>query len=234
MKTIPLALLAILFSATEMNAQETSQTTPDSTTKSFACPMAGGMMRGGMGMGGGMMQGGMEMPQGMMQGGMMMGPGMMGQPGMGLGMPVRDVALRAMTFAPGRLLALRESLALTAEQVSALERLKADRGVARQKGMEALRSAAEKLRALFDAERSDPGAVRAAAKEVAELHGMMHATLIADAAAARAVLTESQREEVNRLLCCGGRGGMGSGGGSAEASGAGHERHHSTTGGQRP
>ncbi|NIM50963.1 MAG: hypothetical protein GTN78_24505 [Gemmatimonadales bacterium] len=135
----------------------------------------------------------------MMQSGMMSG-GMMG-PGMTMGMPAGSVIMRAMRFHPAHLVALQEQLALTPEQVAQLEALPSAH---RQGHQEKPVTSGAELRNLEDAfrtERPDTAAVRVAAERLFQQHAAWHAQMLADAAAARGVLSEEQRDKVPAMSC---------------------------------
>lgn len=173
MKTVLIATLATITIAGGLNAQQSGhcQAARDST----------GQMRSGEMMG--MMQGNM-MHGGMMQGDMMSM------------MPASGTAMRAMLFAPKHVKALGDSLNLTADQVAALDQLVERSATAHRDLMATAEAAAAKLAELFDAGTVDSGAVRAAALDAFQPQAAMHAQMLVDAAAARLILTASQRKMV--------------------------------------
>ncbi len=178
MKTVLIATLATITIAAGLNAQQSGhcQAAGDSTGQM----RSGGMM--------GMMQGGM-MQGDMMHGGMMQGD-MMSM------MPASGTAMQAMRFAPKHVKALGDSLDLTADQVAALDQLVEQSATAHRDLMATAEAAAAKLAELFEAGTVDSGAVRAAALDAFQPQAAMHAQMLADAAAARLILTASQREMV--------------------------------------
>jgi hypothetical protein len=178
MKTVLIATLATITIAGGLNAQQSGhcQAAGDSTGQM----RSGGMM--------GMMQGGM-MQGDMMHGGMMQGD-MMSM------MPASGTAMQAMRFAPKHVKALGDSLDLTADQVAALDQLVERSATAHRDLMATAEAAAAKLAELFDAGTVDSGAVRAAALDAFQPQAAMHAQMLVDAAAARLILTASQREMV--------------------------------------
>ncbi len=173
MKTVLIATLATITIAGGLNAQQSGhcQAARDSTGQM----RSGGMM--------GMMQGDM-MHGGMMQGDMMSM------------MPASGTAMQAMRFAPKHVKALGDSLDLTADQVAALDQLVEQSATAHRDLMATAEAAAAKLAELFDAGTVDSGAVRAAALDAFQPQAALHAQMLVDAAAARLILTASQREMV--------------------------------------
>ena len=116
--------------------------------------------------------------------------------------------MQAMRFAPKHVKALGDSLDLTADQVAALDQLVEQSATAHRDLMATAEAAAAKLAELFDAGTVDSGAVRAAALDAFQPQAAMHAQMLVDAAAARLILTASQREMVAAMAKRCGHGGQ--------------------------
>lgn len=194
-------LVALSFTAGSLGAQQHQRGAPPDSGSSLQmahCVPGGTMswmqrdMRPGE-MHRDMAGGGMHM--GMMSG-MMQGQGMMRMPG---GILMR----RPMSFQADHILAYREELELQPEQVSQLEQLESARGAAHQAAVSAAREQWQKFQEAFDADPPDTAAVRTAAEQALGPHAAIHARMIADAAAVRAILTEAQREKAVTLPRCG-------------------------------
>jgi len=109
-------------------------------------------------------------------------------------MPGGALMMRAMRFTPQRVRAHAEALGLSADQTAALDRL-----IERQSGnpktmMQAMKAATARLSEQFDALTIDTAAVRAAALDVFRTEANMHANMLVNAAAVRAILMPAQRE----------------------------------------
>ncbi len=200
------ALMALAITAGPLGAQQPQRgVQADSGAVPRMAPCGGDAMMSRMqqGMRPGEMQMGTtacDMQMGMMSG-MMHGQRMMQMPG-------DRLTRRAMRFQPDHVLAYREELELTPEQVAQLQELETARGAAHKEAMSAAREEWHKLQQAFDADSPDTAAVRTAAERALQAHAALHARMIADAASVRAILSGAQREQAIALPLCG-RGMMG-------------------------
>lgn len=180
-----------------------------------------------------------------MAGGSMMG-NMMQMMGGGMEM------MQAMRFLPGNVLMNRDTLKLTAGQVSRIEAL--GRGAPGMAGMsmkdtsmkgksiqdmpmkdmpmmKQMQAGQSQLWAAFDKTPADPAAIQAAAAQMATLHAQMMADHLITAAKVRDVLTPTQREQLAKMPspCMDDGAGMmqkGQSSGGMSNSGAEHDHDH--------
>lgn len=208
MKRALTTLVALGLVAAPLAAQQHPMARPDSAAAGRMAHCSDGM---GMGMSGGV---GMQMMEGMGQGAMQM--------------PGREAMRRPMHFGARQVLAQREALGLSADQVARIEQLSATPPRMSQH-MATVRKAEEDLTRSFDAEVPDTAAVKAAAERLLRLHAAVHTQRIAKAALVRAILTPDQRERALQLPACpmGETGGMMKQEASpSPAPPGGHEEHH--------
>ena len=139
----------------------------------------------------------------------MMGPGMMGQgPMMGQGMQhemmmhmqqmqeMMGPMMRGMAFAPDHLLNRRDTLGLTAEQVSRLTALRDAAKVAHDRAAAQAKAHMDALGKVFNAAAPDTAAARQHFQAAHQAMGDAHWAMLRAAALARAVLTDGQRGRV--------------------------------------
>ena len=143
-----------------------------------------GMMRPGM-MGRGPMMG-----QGMQHG---MMPGMMHMQQMH---EMMGPMMRGMAFAPDHLLHRKDSLGLTADQVSRLTALREAALAAHDRAATQARTHMEALARVFSAAAPDTAGARQHFQAAHQAMGDAHWAMLRAAAQARAVLTDSQRSRV--------------------------------------
>ncbi|HEX9728228.1 MAG TPA: hypothetical protein VGA37_06975 [Gemmatimonadales bacterium] len=128
-----------------------------------------------------------------------------GQPGMMQGEDMRAMAAHqimrdVMRLMPHRVLALRDSLGLDAEQVHHLEALRTE--LLQSQPDDAMMRRHEALRRAFEAKHPDPLGVRVATEELMSSHAQIHAAQIVAAATVRGLLTGPQRERLEGLMPC--------------------------------
>lgn len=221
-RTTSLTLLAVLLTAGGVSAQEQRHgQRPDTTGPAAAGP---GMMHGSM-------MGAMGMMQGMAGGAMcpmMASGGMMAAP---------EIMRRAQHLSPSQVLSQKESLELTPPQLERLQQLLPDESAQRET-MTSAHQARQELARLFDTERPNSDAVKAAAEKLFGLQAGMHAQRIAAAAAVRGILTGAQREKAMLIMPEGMSGMMGGclmqgdmmrntmQRGQTDRPGSEHEQHH--------
>ncbi len=124
--------------------------------------------------------------------GMMTGPGMHGMMGMtGMQEGVMEAGMKVMVFAPDHLLAHKDSLGLTPQQVSRLTALQDGAQAAHATAMKDAQTHLQALDAAGDtaALKTHFGAAHAAM-------GRAHWAMLSAAAQARAVLTDAQRTKI--------------------------------------
>ena len=138
-------------------------------------------------------------PQPQMQTCPRMGGGMMGMHGQGMGggmMMGQGHMPRVAAFQPAHLLARKDVLELSAEQVRRLEALQASAEKAAAETETAARAQHEKLAEALAAPDADPKAVRAAFDAAHAAMGKAHWTRMEAALQAKAALSETQRARV--------------------------------------
>ncbi len=138
-------------------------------------------------------------------------PGQGPRPGMGMGMHgphgaggmmgmmqgMMGPMMRVMAYEPGHLLAWKDSLRLTSDQVT---RLTAIRDAAKAAHDAAAGSAMTHMNAVsqaFQAAAPDTNALRVHFNEAHAAMGKAHAVMLSAAARAKAVLTDAQRQRVD-------------------------------------
>ena len=185
-RTASLALLVLLLTAGGVSAQQSVHAQrPDSSGPPGTGPqMMQGPMMGGMGQG---------MMQGMARSAIC--PMMSGQEMT----PANEIMQRSMHLSPSQLLKQQETLGLTPPQLERLRKLQPGESAHRE-NTTGVHQARQELTRLFDAETPDPGAVKAAAKQLFALHAGMHAQRIADAAEVRGILTSAQLEKAMLIV----------------------------------
>ncbi len=126
----------------------------------------------------------------------MMGPGMM--PHM---MPMEQMMapmMGAMTFSPDHLLARKDSLALTPQQVTRLTVLRDAAKTAHDAAAAAAKTHMDELSQAMRAAAPDTNAVKTHFQAAHAAMGKAHWTMLAAAARAKALLTDEQRVRVDR------------------------------------
>ena len=188
--------------------------------------MTGGpTMMGGRGMMAGQGVMGMMGGQGMMR--MMGGEGAMGMYGTA-GMTGYAVTMQALRFSPARLLAAKDALELTGDQVNPLEKLQPDSATL-TKEAQTLGDAQQELQQAMTREPVNRAAIQQATQNVATVQAGIVGGWLANAAAARAVLAPAQRDKVQTQAPCG----MQQGGGSGMQPGQHRQHHPGSSGGER-
>lgn len=114
------------------------------------------------------------------------------------GMAMRGFMMDVMRFQPANILEHRAQLDLTDAQISRIEELMSGHPGGRAM-MSEMRPNGEHLRELFEADKPDTVALRAAAERMAGMHAQMHATHLVRAALTRAVLAPAQRSRAAEL-----------------------------------
>jgi Spy/CpxP family protein refolding chaperone len=136
----------------------------------------------------------------------MMGPGMMGhghgmmEPGMGGGGPMMEMMgpmMRSMAFAPAHLLARKDVLGLTAQQVTRLTALQDASKTAHDAAAAEVHTHMEALQQAMQAAAPDTVQVKLHFQAVQAAMGRAHWAMLSAQAQARGVLTEGQRGRVD-------------------------------------
>ncbi len=96
-------------------------------------------------------------------------------------------------YLPERLVAMRERLSLTPDQVSKLEALAQENRKARDAGADAVRAQAERLRELWAADAPNVQAIQEASRTVMRARQDAQLAAVGAAAQAKAILTPEQR-----------------------------------------
>lgn len=126
---------------------------------------------------------------------MMMGSMMDGQDHGGMqGMAMRGLMMDVLRFQPANILEHRSQLDLTDAQTSRIEELMSGHH-GRRAMMSEMQPNGERLRQLFEADRPDTAALRAAGERMAGMHVQMQITHLVRAALTRAALTPAQRAQ---------------------------------------
>jgi hypothetical protein len=105
--------------------------------------------------------------------------------------------MRAMAYAPQHLLARKDSLKLTADQVTRLTSLQNAAKAAHDAQMAGIKAHLGAVSQAFQAAAPDTGAVRPHFEAAHTAMGTAHWAMLAAAAQARAVLTDAQRQKVD-------------------------------------
>jgi len=109
----------------------------------------------------------------------------------------------ALQLSPSQILQHRDTLKLSSDQVTRLERLAAGSAVGERDDVRATQQArAQQREERFSAAAPDTAAVRVAAEKLLLMQAFAQARRIADAAAVRAILTRGQLEQAMRLPLC--------------------------------
>ncbi len=106
--------------------------------------------------------------------------------------------MRAMAFAPDHLLARKDSLNLTAQQISRLTALQDAAKTAHDQAAAGAKMHMDAMAQALNAASPDTSAVKAHFQEAHASMGKAHWAMLAAAAQARAVLTDEQRTRVDR------------------------------------
>jgi hypothetical protein len=184
MKSEIALFVALAVTATPMAAQQHMHGNQADSTSSarMSCPSE---MMNMMGM---MQMMGEAGPQGMMGGDDMMA------------MPGHPFMLDALRLTPQRVLSLKDSLDLNADQVMRIEALRTEQS---QRGSDDnMTRRHEALRRAFEAKDPDPLEVRVAAEALMSSHARMQAQHVTQAAVVRGVLTPDQRVLLSELVPC--------------------------------
>jgi hypothetical protein len=105
--------------------------------------------------------------------------------------------MRAMAYAPGHLLARKDSLKLTADQVTRLTTIQTSAKAAHDAAAENVKPHLTELSQAFQAAAPDTAALRTHFVAAHDAMGKAHWAMLAAAAEARAVLTVAQRQQVD-------------------------------------
>ncbi len=130
----------------------------------------------------------------------MMGPGPM--PGMGMMMEgsmmqeMGPVMMRVMLYTPQHLLARKDALALTADQVTRLTALREGSKTARDAAIADAMTHMKELETAANAPHPDTSALKTHFQAAHAAMGKAHWAMLASATQARAVLTDAQRTKV--------------------------------------
>ena len=133
--------------------------------------------------------------QGMGRGGMEMDDSMMAM--------MREMMapmMRIMAYEPGRLLAHKDSLQLTSDQVTKLTTLRDSAKAAHDAAARDVKTHLDAASQAFQTASPDTSALRAHFNEAHDAMGKAHWAMLSAAAQARAVLTDSQRAKVDAAL----------------------------------
>lgn len=127
------------------------------------------------------------------------GPGPMAGMMMGDPMSMQGVMapmMRAMVYTPEHLLARKDALGLTADQVARLTKLRDATRAARDAAMATAKTHAEELAQAADAPKPDTAALKTHFQAAHAAMGEGHWAALAASAQAKAILTEAQRAKV--------------------------------------
>jgi Spy/CpxP family protein refolding chaperone len=128
-------------------------------------------------------------------------PGMMGRGTMPHMMQMQEMMapmMRGMAYAPNHLLERKDSLGLTAQQVTRLTALRDAAKTAHDAAHADAKAHMDALAQAFQAAAPDTNAVRQHFQAAHAAMGKAHWTMLAAAAQAKAVLTDEQRARVGR------------------------------------
>jgi len=128
-------------------------------------------------------------------------PGMMGRGMMPHMMQMREMMapmMRGMAFAPNQLLERKDSLGLTAQQVTRLTTLRDAAKAAHDAAQAEAKAHMDGLAQAFHASAPDTSAVKLHFQAAHAAMGKAHWTMLAAAAQAKALLTDEQRARVDR------------------------------------